>query len=345
MASRSGSRRAGNSSTGRSAPGYLSMLVDDASQAPRAAAPFRPDWGPAVGSGPQTQELAGPSGSGASVGLRSAPGSGSGARSAGRRTGSGAGDGGELGRGRGFGADRSGTGLGGAAAAGSDSGVGTGSDAGAAGFAGLARDRRYGSAGSAVGSDDDRGGDRSHDHDRGLDPTRPRSDAADARLGDGFARNSADVRDPGADYRSAADSVTPSARQAAAQNTDRAGRVAGEQSADESVTAARQAIGQQLQGDPMSLFGLRPLLPERPALDAARANTSGAAESSSPAPAPPAVQIGVVEVRIMPPAPSSANLAANQAIQAGQAGHGGHGPGAAPARLSRPTAAFGLAQG
>jgi len=53
LAERVGARQSG------SRPGYLSMLVEDAAPAPRVGAPYRPAWGPQIGAGPQTRDLAG----------------------------------------------------------------------------------------------------------------------------------------------------------------------------------------------------------------------------------------------------------------------------------------------
>ena len=85
----------------------------------------------------------------------------------------------------------------------------------------------------------------------------------------------------------------------------------------------------------ISAIGVRPLLPERPALTTARAEAEPSAAT-----VPPAVQIGVVEVRIMPPALPPITLPTSQTATAGRGA-----PATAPTRLSRPVATYGLAQG
>ena len=317
MASRGGAGRAG------SKPGYLSKLVDGATEAPRAGAPFRPAWGPAVG-GAQAQELlpgAADRGAVGGTGRRAGSRNGSGARRA-------------------------------------DGRLDVASDSGSAqAGSGLIRDRSVGESGGLRAAANPVAGDRSGDSGSRVGsvadgsgsvlsgPARSVSDGLAANLGDRPMSGPADShRPPGSDQDGVRVSAAGNRSAAAAaqgqadhgQATSGSGlRAPSERSQSVDRTVDDRGVGARTLNVDNSAIGVRPLLPERPPLTAARAD----AEPQVTA-APPAVQIGVVEVRIMPPAPVPITVPTSQPTMAGRGA-----PATAPARLSRPAAAYGLAQG
>lgn len=319
MASRGGAGRAG------SKPGYLSMLVDGAAEAPRAGAPFRPAWGPAVG-GTQTQELA------PGAGAADRGGVGGFGRRAGSRNGS---------------AARRADGRTDVASDGSSTPAGSRSvrSRSVGEFEGL-RATATSVAGDRSGDGGSRGGSAADGSGSVLNgPARSVSDGLAVNLGDRPMSGSADSHRPSGSHQDGARASAATNRAAAAaahsqadhgQATPGSGlRAPSERSQSVDRAADDRGADNRPPNVDNSARGVRPLLPERPTLTAARADAEPQVTST-----PPTVQIGVVEVRIMPPAPAPITAPTNQPTAAGRGA-----PATAPARLSRPAVAYGLAQG